>query len=410
MYLLGGRNQSSFNQCLPGVMECCTESYCWNKKLATGSAPIAIGFTVCATGKRAFTFGGVVGCSPTNNVHMLTLDTTMWLPIKCTGISPSPRYHHGSSIVNGIMFVFGGSDAMQGCYDDIFCFDTATLTWIEPSFRGLPPSARAGHTFVAHRDKDIYMFGGHTMDDTGSSIYKYSVGMRKWKQPVVAGIPPPALRDHVAFVHHSSMYVLGGIRDMGMVTLHESYVLRFINPSERKPIAEHLIGDFCTEQYSLSCWSPTKQPAVSYKVDERYKDITDKRIKDFVQTKLDFPLCDHVLKYEAEDVEPVDVQLCTFRAASAELSHAKQALENEKIKIIQCFEKERVEVERLVKMHKRQNEAWWFERRKENDVERQKLRKAWERIESQREILENERRLLGAKGEQVARLLQQINT
>jgi len=41
------------------------------------------------------------------------------------------------------------------------------------------------------------------------------------------------------------------------------------------------------------------------------------------------------------------------------------------------LDNERKELGRLMERHRRQNEAWWKERLKENDMERQKFRLAW---------------------------------
>jgi len=54
--------------------------------------------------------------------------------------------------------------------------------WAKVKFKGLPPSSRAGHSFVAHRDKDIYVYGGFGNSeelDSSNLVYKYSIGKTK---------------------------------------------------------------------------------------------------------------------------------------------------------------------------------------------------------------------------------------
>jgi len=71
----------------------------------------------------------------------------------------------------------------------------------------------------------------------------------KWKRPIAAGLhaPPAGIQGHSVFVFHSTIYVIGGATHGGVQPLSQVRMLKLINPSERKPIVEHLLTDFCAK-------------------------------------------------------------------------------------------------------------------------------------------------------------------
>ncbi|CAK8689457.1 unnamed protein product [Clavelina lepadiformis] len=402
LYLFGGKNEFVSDKCLSGVYRFDLTSFCWSDLKTCGPSPTAVGFSLSLVSKKAFVFGGITDGAATNDLFVFSLDSNEWLPIKCGGYPPSPRCDHTCEVIDEIIYLFGGAGSDNHFYNDLHCLNTATLTWYQATPRGLPPFARAGHTFVAHRDKDIYIFGGynHKSNDTTLGLYKMSIGNQKWKRPLMAGCAPDGTHGHCAFILHSTMYIVGGIGPQGELGMESIYALRLINPSLRKPVLEHLLNDLCKEKNSLLCWMETKKPNVSYDIN-RHDHELDGCVSKLINNSL---LCE----LDNENPATFEVQQSLLRAAQAELASARQSFENDRADIVRILENERSEVTSLIRRHQKQNEDWWNSRIGENDMERDKLRKAWEDVEKERKILLEEREELENKAKKVALLFHQV--
>ena len=64
-------------------------------------------------------FGGSnVGCF-FNDTWSFDISTRKWTELQCTGHVPTPRRGHAASLVNGVMYVFGGYTADETTLDDL---------------------------------------------------------------------------------------------------------------------------------------------------------------------------------------------------------------------------------------------------------------------------------------------------
>jgi N-acetylneuraminic acid mutarotase len=54
-----------------------------------------------------------------NDTWSFDITTRNWTELQCTGTIPSPRAYHAAVIVDGIMYVFGGSTADEKYSDDL---------------------------------------------------------------------------------------------------------------------------------------------------------------------------------------------------------------------------------------------------------------------------------------------------
>nr|XP_039254528.1 leucine-zipper-like transcriptional regulator 1 homolog isoform X2 [Styela clava] len=197
VYLCGGKNNIVSKECLAGMHEFDTETCKWIAVDTTGYCPRDVGFSASVVDKSIYTFGGMLGGITTNSMR---------------------------------------------------CFNTATQTWSHPTIRGVPPSPRCSHTFVAHRDKDIYVLGGwrkkNKEDKIVRNLRKLSIGNQKWKTLLCAGErPPPPIYGHCSFICHSSMYILGGMGSSGESSMNVVYILRLVNPSERSLVLAQALKD-----------------------------------------------------------------------------------------------------------------------------------------------------------------------
>jgi N-acetylneuraminic acid mutarotase len=69
------------------------------------------------------------------------------------------RQFHTASVIENMMFVFGGGDGKYWL-NDLLIFDLTTLEWSGPvATQGIAPVGRLQHSAITY-EKKIYIFGG----------------------------------------------------------------------------------------------------------------------------------------------------------------------------------------------------------------------------------------------------------
>lgn len=69
------------------------------------------------------------------------------------------RQFHTSSVIDNLMFVFGGGDGKYWL-NDLLIFDLINLAWSGPVHtHGVAPAGRLQHSAITF-EKKIYLFGG----------------------------------------------------------------------------------------------------------------------------------------------------------------------------------------------------------------------------------------------------------
>lgn len=157
------------------------------------------------------------------DVHVLNTGNLRWtrLPIpsyaeyqqddKCI---PFLRYGHTAVAYGNKIFVWGGRNEESAC-NQIFVFDTVTLTWSKPRATGMVPVARDGHTacIINHR---MYVFGGfeEDIDRFSNDVYFLDIAEMKWHYVMTSGEVAKFRDFHSASAIGSYMYVFGGRGDL----------------------------------------------------------------------------------------------------------------------------------------------------------------------------------------------------
>ncbi|XP_006820604.1 uncharacterized protein LOC102806494 [Saccoglossus kowalevskii] len=131
-------------------------------------------------------------------------------------------------------------------YNDLYIYNTENSTWSLINVQGNAPTERGCHTFTAHKDKDIYIFGGFNDNFPGvNSVFgdlcKLSLSRMKWKYPLFTGMPADRRYGHTTFIFRNTMYIMGGVNQW--THFNEMHSAKLINPSERKKSVLLMIDD-----------------------------------------------------------------------------------------------------------------------------------------------------------------------
>ncbi|KAI9008873.1 hypothetical protein CLU79DRAFT_776133 [Phycomyces nitens] len=126
------------------------------------------------------------------------------------GTSPRPVRGHASVVVDGVMYVFGGSDS-RGCMQNVYMLELDTFTWTKPVVHGdRPPPCRAHYAAVDEEEKKVYMFGGGDGPTYYNHLYVFDTLSMLWSQPEVKGPVPSPRRAHTTVIWNKSFYLFGG--------------------------------------------------------------------------------------------------------------------------------------------------------------------------------------------------------
>lgn len=87
-------------------------------------------------GKYAVMFGGYEGQKIFNEVKLFDLVAFDWISPMIHGTSPSHRYAHGSAVVAGALFIFGGMDKHQPL-NDLWRYSIETSAWNRIDYSGI---------------------------------------------------------------------------------------------------------------------------------------------------------------------------------------------------------------------------------------------------------------------------------
>lgn len=158
---------------------------------------------------KLYIFGGHGG-SYRNDLHVYDPARNTWDPVTPTGTPPSPRQYHTASVINGKLYIFGGSDSSFPYRNDLHVFDPVLRTWSELSPVGPRPNGRWGHTGAVINGK-IYIFGGSDGYSIRNDLHIYDPELNTWSSINPSGTLEPR-RSHTASVIAGKLYIFGGLQ------------------------------------------------------------------------------------------------------------------------------------------------------------------------------------------------------
>jgi len=150
-----------------------------------------------------------------NDLWRYDLDTKTWEEFPKSDVLdvPSPRQMHVAVLVDGHIYIHGGSHLGQ-TFSDLWCFNITTLSWMQQQpYNSLPP--RENHVAVGdHRLRRLWVHGGRgglngsmaLMND----LWWYDIDARMWMQAQAPFGPSPR-EMHVAVLVQGSIWLHGGL-------------------------------------------------------------------------------------------------------------------------------------------------------------------------------------------------------
>ncbi|XP_042104761.1 kelch domain-containing protein 10 isoform X3 [Ovis aries] len=171
-------------------------------------------------GNNLLVFGGTgipFGESNGNDVHVCNVKYKRWALLSCRGKKPSRIYGQAMAIINGSLYVFGGTTGY--IYStDLHKLDLNTREWTQLKPNNLScdlPEERYRHE-IAHDGQRIYILGGGTSWTAYSlnKIHAYNLETNAWEE--IATKPhekigfPAARRCHSCVQIKNDVFICGG--------------------------------------------------------------------------------------------------------------------------------------------------------------------------------------------------------
>lgn len=102
------------------------------------------------------------------SVHLLDLDTLIWVIAQMEGDEPSLRDSQSCALINNNCYLFGGQGEKDKLFNDMYImsFDINEqdkqykVTMTKKVIEGEVPSSRSSHTCVSYNNRCIFIIGG----------------------------------------------------------------------------------------------------------------------------------------------------------------------------------------------------------------------------------------------------------
>jgi len=181
----------------------------------------------------------------------ILVESSPWVPQKNM---PKANYVHASAQADGVIYIFGGYDSVNGgLSNDVFAFYPDTDSWEVKSPMPIAANGVAAH----HVDGKIYVFGGYNLGSL-DQLHIYSPNTDTW----VAGTPMIKPRSNfVSCVVDGKIYVIGG----GMVEVYDplsgDWTIKSSAPVDKKESSASNLGG---KIYYMGGYGPTNKDVHIY--------------------------------------------------------------------------------------------------------------------------------------------------
>ena len=163
------------------------------------------------------------------NNQLCCFDTAekVWNTVKCTGMRPSPRYHHAVAQIINSIFLYGGQ-SKNAPFKDLYELNMKLLTWTKIQTGGsLSPGKCSSHSFIAISEEQILLYGG-SYDITRWVLDIPSLSWRQYDAPI--NVDAHAKEKNGRYLHKAalgihSVVILGGTNSRNDEVCHCSSIL-----------------------------------------------------------------------------------------------------------------------------------------------------------------------------------------
>lgn len=194
------------------------------------------GHTAVAYGKKIYVWGGRNEENACNQVYIFDTESLTWTRPKASGMVPAARDGHTACVINHRMYIFGGfEEEIDRFSNDVYYLDLATLKWHYVMTSGEVAKYRDFHSASAIGTR-MYVFGGrgdvngpygNQNEEYCSNIIYFDAESNRWHKPVTTGDIPKGRRSHSSFIVDGLLYIFGGFN--GLTREHFNDLHRF-NP------------------------------------------------------------------------------------------------------------------------------------------------------------------------------------
>ncbi|KAJ0057367.1 hypothetical protein NL108_005288, partial [Boleophthalmus pectinirostris] len=171
-------------------------------------------------GNNLLVFGGTgipFGENNSNDVHVCNVKYKRWSLLNCRGKKPNRIYGQAMVIINGFLYVFGGTTGYNYS-TDLHRLDLTSREWIYLKPNNPPddfPEERYRHE-IAHDGQRIYLLGGGTSWTSYplDKVHAYNLETNSWEEIVTKphdkiGYPAPR-RCHSCVQIQNNVFICGG--------------------------------------------------------------------------------------------------------------------------------------------------------------------------------------------------------
>ncbi|KPV72220.1 uncharacterized protein RHOBADRAFT_56037 [Rhodotorula graminis WP1] len=150
-----------------------------------------------------YIFGGTDGQYHYNDTWQYDLSSGEWTELACIGYIPVPREGHAATLVDDVMYVFGGRGVDGKDLDDLAAFKISNHRWFMFQNMGPAPSGRSGHAMATYGSK-VLVLGGESYTSTKADdpAFIHVLDTTKIKYPPDSARPAPAPPAAPKLSHH----------------------------------------------------------------------------------------------------------------------------------------------------------------------------------------------------------------
>ncbi|KAJ3599692.1 hypothetical protein NHX12_033648 [Muraenolepis orangiensis] len=190
----------------------------WNLLNCSGQKPNRIyGQAMVIINGYLYVFGGTTGYFYSTDLHRLDLSTRVWVQLKPKNAPsdlPEERYRHELAHDRQRIYILGGGTSWTSYpLDKIHAYNLETNYWeriaTKPHEKIGYPAARRCHSCVQVKD-EVFICGGYNGDQILSDLWKISLQTYQWSR-LPALMPEPAYFHCAAITPAGCMYVHGGV-------------------------------------------------------------------------------------------------------------------------------------------------------------------------------------------------------